>query len=129
MSNVSPKQLVEDLGLTRDQVAEACGKVYLQGYADSGRDYHSEFADALGCTRNQAKEVSYWFQYTTPYMQALDRLSRQSTLNMVRTKWIRNQTLGNTSFDLPRYLDMFEGRYEQDRSALMVGQHPSRIQA
>lgn len=129
MNNVTTTQLVADLGFTRDDVAQLWGKVYLQGFAETGRDYHSEFADALGCTRDQAKQISYWFQYTTPYLQSLSRLSREGIAYLVRTTVVRNRDNGNTNFDMISYLDGLEARYEQERAALSIGQRPGSIQS
>lgn len=100
----------QDLGLTREVVSLAWGKVYLQPTTENGRDYHSEFAEALGCTRNQAKELCYWFIYTTPFLLSLDCLAQIGALENSRNQ-ILSRGNANESVDaITRRIDYLESK-------------------
>lgn len=62
------KDLLKEKGLSDNDVGMAFAKVYICQNVVNGNP-HQTFADELGVTRDDAKKICYWYQYSNHFMR------------------------------------------------------------
>ncbi|QDH46795.1 hypothetical protein LAh9_79 [Aeromonas phage LAh_9] len=90
-------------------------KMWLEVYVLSSKkeDLHSNFAEKLGCTRDEAKGVHWALMYKSPYLQDLLRLTRICSLESAKAMVGRSKDLKEVDQRLMGSLDHLESLHDK----------------